>query len=127
MPESGDIVEFYSRIAGKRKFHLCLCIGEIDGIYKFLMINSKSGFKSDVVFNDGEIPGLPSSATGESVISLSQIARVKVDKLNIWQPKVIGKIPNQIIVNLQEAIVDMPTLTKTDKDWLANVLLELLA
>lgn len=91
------------------------------------MINSKSGFKSDVVFNDGEIPGLPPSATGESVISLSQIARVKVDKLNIWQPKVIGKIPNQIIVNLQEAIVDMPTLTKTDKDWLANVLLELLA
>lgn len=122
MPNVGDIVEFYSPIAAKRKYHLCLCVGEVDGIYKFLMINSKSGFKSDVVFRDGEIPGLPSSPTGESVISLSQIARIKVDKLKIWQPKVIGKIPNKVISGLQDEVATMPSLTKVEKEWLNEVL-----
>lgn len=125
MPDPGDIVEFYSRIAGKRKYHICLCIGDKDGVYKFLMINSKSGFKSDVIFLDGEIPGLPKSPTGESVISLSQIARIKSEKLALWQPAVVGKIPTKVINALQETLLDMPTLTKEDKDWLKGILSKL--
>ena len=74
------------------------------------------------MFYDGDIPGLPTSPTGVSVVSLSQIARVKTDKLAIWQPDVIGRMPEDIVVSLLKAVENMPTLTKNERTWLSEAL-----
>lgn len=122
MFDSGDIVKFYNRTAGKTKFHLCLCVGEEDGIYKFLMINSEDGFRSDIVFSDGEIPGLPQSRTGLSVISMSTISRVKVEKMMLWNPSFVAKMPVNILTKLRDEVVEMASLTRPEKTLLLNLL-----
>lgn len=122
MIESGDIIKFYSKVAGKHKFHLCLCVGDDDGVYKFLMINSEDGFKSDVVFKDGEIPGLPESRTGLSVVSLSAIARVKVKKMDLWQPTFVAKMPKSILIRIRNEVAGMASLTRPEKQLLTKLL-----
>jgi len=119
---SGDIVKFYSKVAGKPKFHLCLCVGKQDGIYKFLMINSKAGYKSDIVFKDGDIPGLPASKTGVSVVSLSTICRVKVEKMHLWQPSFVDKMPKNILLHIKGEVPNMASLTKSEKELLFQLI-----
>ena len=126
MIEPGDVIEFRNRSAGKRKFHVCVCIGKVDGIYKFLMINSKSGFKSDVVFQDGVINGLPTSPTGKTVVSLSQIHRIKSEKFPIWQPKAISVIPKHVVIEIRKHALEMKSLTKSDREWLISKLDDIL-
>jgi len=109
-------------MAGKPKFHLCLCIGETDGIYKFLMINSAAGYKSDVIFADGEIPGLPKSKGGISVISLSTISRVKAEKMKLWKPTRVDAMPALVINRLISEIPGMDSLTGPEKRQLLEFL-----
>lgn len=87
----GDVVRFHSPTAGKMKFHLCVRAAD-DLPCRFLFINSGSGFKGDVVLEDGTIPGLPPSPTGESVVSFSQVVRMGVDRLRLFRAEKIGEI-----------------------------------
>ena len=86
MYEAGGVIRFHSTIAGKEKFHLCLGRTENETIFAFLFLNSGSGFKGDCVLDDGQIPGLPKSPTGKSVVAFSLLVRVRDDVAPKFHP-----------------------------------------
>ncbi len=77
MFEAGDVVRFFSPTAGKTKYHLCLCVNQ-SGKNCFLFLNSRTGYRGDYVLDDGAVPGLPRSQTGNTVVSFSQV--IKMDE-----------------------------------------------
>ncbi|MCB1528245.1 MAG: hypothetical protein KDJ45_11140 [Hyphomicrobiaceae bacterium] len=92
MFDVGDIVQIYAPTAGKNKYHLCVCCANVDGVEKFLFINSGSGYKADFVVKDGEIDGLPKSPTGDSIISCSIVVRHNQQQLKLYKAKKLSVI-----------------------------------
>jgi len=115
MFEAGDVVHFYSSLAGKGKYHICLIVGCADGIHEFLFVNSSGGYDGDITFSDGEIPGLPKSKTESTSVSFSQLIRVKANKMALWNPEVKGAVPPEIIERLLEHAKHVPTLNVRER------------
>lgn len=96
----GDVVRLFSPIAGKAKFHLCICL-TADGLQNyFLYVNSEGGYKGDYVMDDGVIPGLPESRTGQTVVSFTQLVRVNAEKLELFQAKKTGEVDHKVFGEL---------------------------
>lgn len=125
MFEAGDIVRFYSAISSKTKYHFCLSVGDVGGVHEFLFINSEAGYEGDCVFTDGDIPGLPPSRTGYSVVSFSQIIRVAEHTMKLWRPKVISKASENVIEELLAHAERVRTLSDPDKNKVIDVLISL--
>jgi hypothetical protein len=121
----GDIVRFYSNIAGKEKFHICIQGPSKNYAATFLFVNSRAGFKADLVFRDGEIPGLPVSSTGKTIISCSILLRIPVRQLEQHNIKVTGKLPSAVARKLANFIKTVPTLSDSDKEIIVDALAEL--
>lgn len=92
MFETGDVVRFFSPIAGKEKFHLCLGRDDTGNVLVFLHLNSDFGYRGDCVLNDGRIPGLPRSRTGKSVVSFSVVVRMGTERLQKFGAEKTGEI-----------------------------------
>ena len=115
MYEVGDIIRFHSTIAGKEKFHICLGRTEHETILAFLFLNSGSGYKGDCVLDDGQIPGLPKSPTGKSVVSFSQLVRVREDKLAIFGATKTGAIDANLAGELVAFAKGVRSLTRQEQ------------
>lgn len=122
MYEAGDVVRFRSTIASKEKFHLCLGRTENQTIFVFLFLNSGSGFKSDCVLDDGQIPGLPKSPTGKSVVSFSLLVRVKEDKLPNFGATKTGAIDPNLAGELAAFAKEVRSLTQQEKAFVISAL-----
>jgi hypothetical protein len=122
MYEAGDIVRLYSTIAGKEKFHLCLGRTENETIFAFLFLNSSSGYKGDCVLDDGQISGLPKSPTGKSVVSFSQIIRIKEEKLVVLSATKIGAIDAHLAGELAAFAKEVRALTRQEQVFVASAL-----
>lgn len=122
MYEAGDIIRLYSTIAGKEKFHLCLGRTENETIFAFLFLNSGSGYKGDCVLDDGQIPGLPKSPTGKSVVSFSQIIRVKEEKLGVLGATKIGAIDAHLAGELAAFAKGVRSLTRQEQAFVVSAL-----
>lgn len=115
MYEVGDVVRFHSAVAGKEKFHLCLGRTEHDAIFVFLFLNSGSGYQGDCVFDDGEIPGLPRSTTGKSVVSFSMLVRIREDKLAVFGATKTGAIDAHLAGELVAFAKGVKSLTRKEQ------------
>ena len=122
MYEAGDIIRFHSTIAGKEKFHLCLGRTEDETIFAFLFLNSGSGFKGDCVLDDGQIPGLPKSPTGKSVVSFSLLVRVREDKLSVLRATKTGAIDAHLAGELASFAKAVGSLTRQEKAFVVSAL-----
>lgn len=122
MYEAGDVIRFYSTIAGKEKFHLCLGRTENETIFAFLFLNSGSGYKGDCVLDDGQVPGLPKSPTGKSVVSFSQIIRVKEQKLGVLRATKTGAIDAQLAGELAAFAKGVRSLTRQEQAFVVSAL-----
>lgn len=122
MYEAGDVIRFHSTIAGKEKFHLCLGRTEHDTIFAFLFLNSGSGFKGDCVLDDGQIPGLPKSPTGKSVVSFSLLVRVREDKLPVLGATKTGAIDAHLAGELASFAKAVGSLTRQEKAFVVSAL-----
>ena len=122
MYEAGDIVRFYSATAGKEKFHLCLGKTENETIFAFLFLNSGSGYRGDCVLEDGRVPGLPKSPTGNTVVSFSQIIRVKEDKLKLWGATKTGAVDGHLAGELSAFADNVRSLTRKEKEFVVSAL-----
>lgn len=122
MYEIGDVVRFYSTTAAKEKFHLCLGRTEHETIFAFLFLNSVSGYKGDCILDDGQIPGLPKSPTGKSVVSFSLIIRVREDKLPILGATKTGAIDAQLAGELAAFAKEVKSLTRQEKVFVISSL-----
>lgn len=124
LPECGQIIRYYSRIAGYDKYHICVCVGTSDNVYKFLMLNSDAGYESDLVFSNDEFPEIEPNDTGQSVVSLSTLARVRHDRLHLWRPREVSYISRSVANTVLSEVERISTLTRDEKTIVLNGLIE---
>jgi hypothetical protein len=115
MFDAGDIVRFFSPIAGKEKFHLCLGYGRFGPAFAFLYLNSNAGFRGDYVLPDGEIAGLPKSPTGDTVVSFSMVIRMGEERLTKFGATRTGRLNAHIAGELAAFAKTVPTLTRAER------------
>lgn len=122
MYDVGDVVRFHSTIAGKEKFHLCLGRTEHGPVFAFLFLNSGSGYKGDCILDDGQIPGVPKSPTGKSVVSFSLLVRVREEKLPAFGATKTGKIDANLAGELAAFAKGVKSLTRQEQVFVVSAL-----
>jgi hypothetical protein len=122
MFKAGDVVRFHSPTAGKEKFHLCLGHGEEGPLFAFLFLNSGSGYRGDYVLEDGQIPGLPKSPTGETVVSFSMIVRMGEERLEKFAATKTGEIDAHIAGELAAFAKTTSALTRSEQAFVVSAL-----
>ena len=115
MFEIGDLVRIFAPAAGKKKYHLCVCCADKDGVEKFLFINSAKGYKGDFVLDDGAIDCLPPGPTGFTVISCSMVIRYTLKQLNLFRAEKIGEFPRELLSELIEFVEKNKALSGSDR------------
>jgi hypothetical protein len=116
MFDVGDVVHFESPTASKGKYHLCLGEDEHGGPrFAFLFVNSEDGFRGDCVLDDGEIPGLPTSRTQQSVVSFSNISRIGEKRLRLFQAKKVGTISKEVAGVLLAFAKEVKSLNRVER------------
>jgi hypothetical protein len=90
--QAGDIVGFQSPTAGYRKWHLCV---NADGW--FLHLNSPKGDlrPSDVELDCSELPGIPPTESGKSLVSCNMVLRMRADQLELFEASKDGEITKE--------------------------------
>lgn len=116
MFEPGDIVQFYAPQTGYPKYHLCIAKASKEGAAKFLFINSKDGFAGDFTCADKEIPCIPKSKTGKSVVSCSAFVRANEKQLELYKAKKLGRLSNLVARKLEKFIQETKTSPLTKKE-----------
>lgn len=111
----GEIVQIYSPIAGKKKYHLCVCCANEHGIEKFLFINSGSGYAADVVVDEKKLTCLPESPTGQSVISCSMIVQYSETQLKKFGAKKLGNIDIDVLELVANVVRSTKAISKEER------------
>lgn len=108
-----DVIEFHSSEAGKSKFHLC-----ISSKNNFLFLNSpkRTTYPGDFVVPCAEIPFLPPTESGESIISCSFVMTKTEAELACLGAKRRGSISMDLMVRLARFVMSSPVLTEDEKD-----------
>lgn len=122
MFDAGDVVWFNSPTAGKGKFHLCLGRDSNGPLFVFLHINSDAGFRGDLILQDGQIPGLPPSRSGQSVVSFSTIVRMGQERLAKFGARKVGQIDGQLAGDLVAFAKTTAVMTKSEKHLVVTAL-----
>jgi hypothetical protein len=127
MFEIGDIISVYSPVAGKRKYHLCICIGCEEKSFQFLFLNSKNEFKDTFSFPCERVPCIPRSETGITAFSFSMVPRYSVEQLKIFDAKKLGTLSKDVAQELLDKSNDVKSLPRSQlaaiKDALAFIAL----
>jgi hypothetical protein len=115
MFEVGDVVRFFSPTAGKEKFHLCIGHHGDAPLLAFLHLNSSAGYAGDCILDDGQIPGLPRSPTGKTVVSFSIVVRMGHERLQKFGAVRTGKIDGHLAGELASFAATVPALTRDER------------
>ena len=109
---AGDVIGFYSEVASKHKFHLCV------GGCHFLLLNSPKTrqFPGDLVVRCSEIPCLEPTATGKSVVSCSMVVTMTESELVHCRASKKGVAEVSLLPDLAKFIEASPVLSQDDKD-----------
>ena len=122
----GDIVQIFGTTAGHKKYHLCVCEIDEHGVSKFLFLNSHEGWEGDFVLSDKEIPCLPESKTGKSVVCCNVIVKYNAKQLKVLMAKKLGSIDKKIVVRLLVHLPTCRTLPRTERQLIINNLTKLI-
>lgn len=115
MPQVGDIIRIFAPTAGKKKYHLCVCVGVDGSASQFLFLNSTPGFADEFVVECERVPCLPKSTTGKTVFSLSLIVRYNDQKLELFQAKKMGELEAGLAKELLAYLPSVDALTNPEK------------
>ena len=119
----GDIVHADSALADHPKYHICVLeCGDDGSAACFLFLNSETGWRGDCVLNCAEIPCIPASRTGLSVVSFSQIVRMNARQLQLFRAKKIGRLDPKVARKLEAFAKTVPTLTKQERKIILEAL-----
>jgi hypothetical protein len=121
----GDIVEIYSPIAGKTKYHLFVVKMSDFGVSLFFFFNSKSGYDAEISICPDDVSGLPPSPTGDSVISFNMFIRYGEEKLTKFRARKIGKLSAAKTKEVIECASLTPALPFKDRKVLKEILVDL--
>ena len=79
------------------------------------------------MLDDGQVPGLPKSPTGKSVVSFSLLVRVKEDKLPIFGATKTGEIDSHLAGELVAFAKETKSLTRKEQAFVIAALESLFA
>lgn len=119
MFKPGDVVHFYSTVAGKRKYHLCLSLRG-----RFLFVNSPKAkvYKGDFVVPCSSMSFLTATESGKSVISCSTVVKMTDSELRHIKAERLGSIENKYLFDLVKFVEVSPVLTPEEKDAILDEL-----
>lgn len=114
MFSTGDVVSFYSEIAKKRKFHLCISVAGY-----FLFINSPKSHRdlaTDFKVDAGHLPFLDARPEGYSIVSCSVV--VEMDRTELLQSKAsrLGSVSKSVMRELFVFIEESKVIEPDIKD-----------
>jgi hypothetical protein len=112
---SWDIVEIFAPSAGYDKYHICVEDATADVAGRFLYMNSDSDYESDFPLKCSEIPCLPKSRTGLSVVSCNGLARYNTKQLKLYKAATLGNYPLKHRKPLLEFIENCRALPSGEK------------
>jgi hypothetical protein len=109
----GDVVGFWSDIAGKHKYHLCV---HQDRLFLFINSPKRKPYPGDFNVPSSEIPCLPATPEGYSIISCTHLVRQTDAELKRLKAKKYGVIYSKVLLRLIAFVEKTPVLSDEDKD-----------
>ncbi|MGN6538928.1 MAG: hypothetical protein ACTHKQ_24775 [Mesorhizobium sp.] len=127
MPFSpGDIVHFDSAVAGKMKFHLCLCVEFENEVHSFIFLNSEGGFRDQFVTDCDRLPNMPESRTGKTVFDCPTVHRKTTAQLASLRPTVRCRLPKAVALEFIDFAKRITSMTPHDHGRLITMLQSLI-
>lgn len=114
----GDVVSIYAPSAGYPKYHLCVCALVEDGVAQFLYLNSRNNgraYESDYTLAADQVPCLPISASGLTIVSCSGLPKYNAKQLDLYQAKRLGLFPVDLIPQLLDFVQNCDALTPAER------------
>lgn len=112
MFQPGDVIEFHSVIAQKKKYHLCI---SLNGCFLFINSPKAKAYPGDFDFPCSELPFLTPTASGDSIVSCSQILRYTDGELLALHAKKIGVMKPPLVILLLSFIENSTVLSDAEK------------
>jgi hypothetical protein len=109
----GDVVGFWSATAGKHKYHLCI---NQDGLFLFINSPKRKPYPGDFNVQSDEIPCLPATPEGYSIISCTHLVRQSDPELRKLKAEKYGTIDSKVLLRLIAFVEKTPVLSDEDKD-----------
>lgn len=109
----GDVIRFYSDEAEKQKYHLCI---SFENHFLFLNSPKKQVYPGDFVVPCTDIPCLPATESGNSIISCTLIMRKSEAELSTLKAQKIGSVSMELITRLGRFVRASPVLSDDEKD-----------
>lgn len=109
----GDVVEFYSVVAGKNKYHVSL---SLEGCFFLLNSPKIRVYPGDFIFPCSEVPFLPPTSNGDSIVSCSIVIRMTDAQLLAARARRIGSISTAVLTDLMTFVENSTVLSQEDKD-----------
>jgi hypothetical protein len=113
MFKPGDVVKVFSDSADKTKYHLCV---SLNGCFLFLNSPKVRTYPGDCVVDCTELPFLPPTASGKSIISLSVVLRITPAQLQRARAQLVGRASLDLLKMIVGEIENSPLLSDEDRD-----------
>lgn len=113
MFEPGDVVRFTSVEAGKTKYHICV---HLDGWFLFLNSPKQRAYRGDLVVPCSEIPFIPPTPSGDSIISCSLVMHKTATELRTAKAVRVGSISVALLRKILIFVENSPALSEEEKE-----------
>lgn len=109
----GDVVQFWNEDAEKKKYHLCI---NVNGCFLYLNSPKPKTYPGDFQIDRSDIPCLPPTSEGYSIISCSVVLRRNLVSLKRLKAKKLGVVSRQVLLDLVAIIESSEILSEEDRD-----------
>lgn len=126
MPYSpGEIVLFESAVAGKMKFHLCICVSAETDLHSFIFLNSEGGFRDQFEIDCARIPDMQESRTGKTVFDCPTIHRKTGEQLKRLRARKVCDLPKDVAEEFITFAQQVTAMTSRDREALIEMLVSI--
>lgn len=110
-------MRFVSSEAGKVKYHLCV---HLNGRFIFLNSPKSKAFRGDLVVPCSEIPCVPATPSGYSVISCNLVMHKTNAQLKAAKAVCLGSVSVSLLRKVLQFVEDSPVLSDEEKDQILD-------
>ncbi|TQL14930.1 hypothetical protein FBY58_1860 [Zymomonas mobilis] len=112
MAQPGEVCSFWSDHGGKQKFHLCI---SMQGCFLYLNSPKTKSYPGDFVISNRDVPFLPPTADGNSIISCNVLLRKSDDDLLSEGADCLGTVPLKVMRQLVTFLEGTPVMAEDDR------------
>jgi hypothetical protein len=108
----GEVYRLRSGIANKPKFHLCVSMG---GCFLFLNSPKTKSFVGDLEVDGADLPFLPATPSGKSIVSCSLPVLIGARELNA-RAELLGEAPQTLLLKIFEFVEEAEYLSEEHRE-----------